>query len=97
MHEVRSRIVRDPVPLRDRRHDDGVIAAEAQRRQQQQRRACRCDRQFNMRPISPTAAPITGPASQVPNAGPARKPMKDALPSNTKRRLRSTVVLQSAM
>ena len=27
--------------------------------------------------ICPTATPITGPASQVPNAGPARKPTKN--------------------
>ena len=53
--------------------------------------------QFNMPPICPTAAPITGPASQVPNAGPARKPTKDVLPSSTKRRLRSMVELRSAM
>ena len=54
-------------------------------------------RQFNMRPICPTVTPITGPASHVPKAGPARKPTKLALPSNTKRRLRSTVELRSAM
>ena len=53
--------------------------------------------QFNMPLICPTATPITGPASQVPNAGPAMNPTKDALPSSTKRRLRSMVELRSAM
>src|ERR1700682_4615886 len=47
--------------------------------------------------IMPTGTFITGPASQLPTNGPARKPTNDALPSNTKRRLRATGSLKSAI
>ena len=53
--------------------------------------------QISIDGIWAAAWPITGPASQAPNAGPASKPTDEAAPSSTKRRLRSTTLLMSAM